>query len=101
MNSSRIWRRLALLAAFALYLPACSASIDRSIEPAVPERPKVDEALKRPAPRPAAIPDRDLTGEEVARLWFADRRALGICRIRHGGLVDAVNVLTHPKEPVK
>ncbi|MEO3387892.1 hypothetical protein [Mesorhizobium sp. CAU 1741] len=39
------------------------------------------------------IPDRDLRTTEVARLWGADRAALGECRRRHSALVGSVKAI--------
>ncbi|HMQ94968.1 hypothetical protein [Amaricoccus sp.] len=39
------------------------------------------------------LPERDLSSAEVARLWGADRSALGECGRRHRALVDGVEAI--------
>ncbi|MFN4098132.1 MAG: hypothetical protein ACK4GT_00010 [Pararhodobacter sp.] len=50
-------------------------------------------ALTEPCQPPVEIPDRDLSTPETARLWGADRRALGDCRRRHAALAASAAAL--------
>lgn len=50
-------------------------------------------ALTEPCREPVAIPDRDLSTPDAARLWGADRAALGDCRRRHGALAASVTAI--------
>jgi len=50
----------------------------------------VPAVLKERCADPVAVPVRDLGSAEAARLWGADRAALGECRRRHSALADSV-----------
>jgi len=39
------------------------------------------------------LPDRDLTAADIARLWGADRAALGECARRHSGLAASIKAI--------
>lgn len=67
------------------------ASCQSSRITAVPlEVPPVPAALLAPCDPVVAVPDRDLSANELSRLWGKDRSALGNCAARHDALAIAV-----------
>ncbi len=58
-----------------------------------PRLAQLPQALKLPCDEATDIPARDLTSEEVARLWGRDRQALGTCRDRHEALAAAAEAV--------
>lgn len=81
----------ALLVCSLIALTGC-ATIDRhSVLP--PVTAHIPPSLKQACPGVVAIPERDLTEADVARLWSADRRALAICARRHSSLAKAASAL--------
>jgi hypothetical protein len=54
---------------------------------------RVPLSLKQACAGVVRIPDRDLTEADVARLWGADRRALGACVRKHAALSAATSAL--------
>lgn len=50
-------------------------------------------SLKAPCQSPVQIPDTDLTGTAIARLWAKDRTALGDCGARHQALAEATTAI--------
>ncbi|WP_245518719.1 MULTISPECIES: hypothetical protein [unclassified Mesorhizobium] len=79
-----------LLLCGALALSGCMT--DRhSVLP--PVTAKIPQSLKQACSGVVAIPERDLTEGEIARLWAKDRTSLLICSRRHGALTKAASVL--------
>lgn len=75
-----------------LFLAGCQTLSTKSVV----EKPmlaRIPQSLKQACAGVVAIPDRDLTEPEVARLWGKDRAALGECARRHGGLSAATSAL--------
>lgn len=87
------------MCAVAFLLGSCGPS-ERSGEG--PHLALLDEKLTAPCEGPVALPDRDLTTEDVATFWGSDRRRLVKCRDTHGALSKVVTTeraaLTNPKE---
>lgn len=54
---------------------------------------RIPQSLKQACAGVVSIPDRDLSEADVARLWGADRKALGVCVRRHAALSAAAIAL--------
>jgi hypothetical protein len=54
---------------------------------------RIPLSLKQACAGVVSIPDRDLAEADVARLWGADRKALGACVRKHGALAAAASAL--------
>ena len=84
-------RYLTLLAVCAglPFLAGSACSSTRSVADR-PELARVPPSLAAPCTDVVDVPGRDLTSSEVARLWGADRAALGDCRRRHAALAESL-----------
>lgn len=78
--------RGALLLAVMLTLGGCE-TIDAT---AVVDRPPLDLTLTRRCAPPVAIPKRDLSEHDVAKLWGTDRGSLADCARRFKATVGIV-----------
>lgn len=74
------------------FLAGSACSSTRSVADR-PELARIPATLKERCAEPVIVPARDLGSGEVARLWGADRSALGECRRRHGALVESVQAI--------
>ena len=81
-------RSLPLLAAVSA-LTACAASTGSGSRPRIDP---VDLTLTRACERPATLPNRDLSEDEVVRLWGSDRTHLLDCANRHKAHVEAIRI---------
>ncbi|TPQ47607.1 hypothetical protein C2U72_24185 [Prosthecomicrobium hirschii] len=52
----------------------------------------VDLTLTRSCERPATLPNRDLSEDEVVRFWGTDRKHLLDCANRHQAHVEAIRI---------
>lgn len=68
-------------------LTGCASSTG-SGEP--PRLEPINALLMQGCARPVRIPDRQLAGGDIARLWAQDRGALATCADRQQRLVDAI-----------
>ena len=80
------------LCAGLLFLAGCQSSLTRSVADR-PELARIPSTLKEPCAAVTDLPARDLSSAEAARLWGADRSALGECGRRHRALVDGVEAI--------
>jgi hypothetical protein len=58
-----------------------------------PALAKIPESLRQPCQTAAALPERAMTGADVARFWAKDRLSLADCSNRHTALSGAVIAL--------
>lgn len=58
-----------------------------------PHNATIPASLKQACPKASDIPARDLSAQDIARIWAKDRTALADCRIRHDSLAKAVSEL--------
>lgn len=83
---------MATLAALAVLAASCSLSDREPEKPVVSVqyiRPEIPQSAKTPCSKPVPVPDRDLTDQEVASGWGADRAALITCEVRRATGVAA------------
>jgi hypothetical protein len=73
--------RIILSVVLASLLASCTEATVR------PSLPPLDLTLTRACDTPVAVPDRDLSGRDVASLWGRDRLALRDCGRRHAATV--------------
>lgn len=84
-----------ILLCAALAVSGCSLTDRHSVLP--PTTAKIPQSLRQACAGVIAIPERDLTVAEIARLWGHDRQALLTCMRRHVALSKAVSVLEDGK----
>lgn len=71
----------------ALALTGCVTSTGSSEPPRIEA---INAALTKACGRPVHIPERDLNGSEISRLWAQDRGELATCANRQKALAEAI-----------